>query len=296
MYLNYTIHMNPFLDKIDSLIHTPLPNNCDMPSDSIMFIYLNHHLFQMMELQRQAMDTWGERSCLESRFIRICLDKRCMEMCTEKNIPNCVHVHLPHVPKAGFGESSHQDVYNYMTWLKHEFTFAALLHTKEVFFFDVDVALFRNPWTEIHIGRSDTTGEDILNVTYDIRYQREMGKKQRGCGGTVNSGVMYFLNSSTLHTDYIPYMMKEKEKIVLNSAGRLDQDFMHDHVWRSRATLKHCTLPANKFVGHCEFGRDSFRPTIAKDMITYHTNCAGSHEKFPLLKNIVEHATRDGGI
>jgi len=288
--------MNPFLHKIDQLIQTELPVDCDIPKDSIMFIYSNHHLFHMIELQRQAMDTWLQRECLESRFIRICLDEKCIDKCNEHDIPNCVHIHLPHVPRAGFGENNHQDVYNYMTWLKHEFSFAALFHTQQLFFFDVDVVLFRNPWTEIHIGRSDTTGEDIVDTTYDIRYQREMGRKQRGCGGTVNSGVMYFRNSSLLHSDYIPYMMNEKEKIVLNTAGRLDQDFMHDHVWRSRHTLKHCALPANKFVGHCEFGRDGFRPTIAKDIITYHTNCAGGGEKFPILKRIVSQVTSDSMI
>lgn len=288
--------MSPFLNKIDEMIKTKLPENCPIPQDSIMFIYSNHHLFHMIELQRQAMDVWNERTCIESRFIRICLDEKCIEKCNEKNIPNCIHVHFPHVPRTEFGDSSHANAYNYMTWLKHEFTFAALFHTKEVFFFDVDVVLFRNPYTEIHIGRDDTTGNDITNINYDIRYQREMGRKQKGCGGTVNSGVMYFYNSTALHTDYISYMIKEREAIILNTAGRLDQDIMHDYMWQSRNTLKHCALPANKFVGHCELGKDGFRPTIAKDIITFHTNCVSGSEKFPMLKRVVSQVMTDTNI
>lgn len=63
----------------------------------------------------------------------------------------------------------------------------------------------------------------VIHAEYDVMYQRERGMRERGCGGSVNSGVVYMSNSTAVHEVYKPRMMQARESIVMGTAGRLDQ-------------------------------------------------------------------------
>jgi hypothetical protein len=59
------------------------------------------------------------------------------------------------------------------------------------------VVIFRDPFPATRYGR-DENGTSF-KAEYDFMFQRERGIKERGCGGSVNGGVMWFRNSSALH-------------------------------------------------------------------------------------------------
>ena len=273
--MNIRIDATPFRQAITDLlaINTSL---CFIPSDAIMFTYTNHHLFDLVVLQRTAMEIGQVRKCLESRFITLCLDKKCMELCNTHAIPNCVRIYLPSIPHADFAGKS----YGYFTWIKHELMYEATKAANQIFFFDADVAILRNPWLEVSYGRDELTGQKIPGP-YDIQYQRERGVKEKGCGGSVNSGQMYIRNSSAIQSYFHKLFEKKYEAVITRI--RLDQDFVSDIV----NMLKYCTLPTKYFFGHCLFSRED--SALLSEAIAYHTNCAtGLGTKRALLHSFIE--------
>jgi len=169
----------------------------------------------------------------------------------------------------------------YYTWLKHELMYEALQIANEIFFFDADVVIFRNPWPEVTYGR-DETGVRIKGE-YDIMYQRERGMRVINCGGSVNSGQLYINKNrnKTLIKQYFQLLYERKYKIIYDSS-RLDQDHVSDIV---PSLLKYCTLPVKRFQGHCTWSQD----LTAKwnEIISYHSSCANSHQKKQILKNVL---------
>lgn len=128
-------------------------NDCYMPKSSIMFTYANHHVMDLIIFQHKAMEAHNLRHCLESRFVTACFDAKCMRVCKHANIPNCVLITTPNpmMPASDFREG----FYYWFTYIKHELMVEALKVVDEIFFFDADVMLFRNPWFETTYGRDD---------------------------------------------------------------------------------------------------------------------------------------------
>jgi hypothetical protein len=207
-----------------------------------------------------------------------------MTKCSENNVTHYLKLTIPEVPHSSFGSRSQssQDGYNFMTWIKHELMYEALMVAHQAFYFDIDVLILKNPWPEVTKGR--TPDGQTMESEYDVMYQRERGMKEKGCGGSVNSGVLYFRNSTKIHTLLKPLMMVRviaRESIILGTAGRLDQDILGDHVH----LLRYCTFPVNKFAGKCESSRDP--NGRVQDLVTFHANCVSGHQKYDEMKNIL---------
>eukprot|EP01034_Spumella_vulgaris_P026391 gene26391-32965_t len=170
------------------------------------------------------------------------------------------------MPVSDFGKG----VYTYFTWIKHELMAEALKVVGEVFFFDADVVLFRNPWIETTYGRHEN-GSHIYQP-YDLMWQRDRGRGP-SCGGSVNSGQMYVRNS-TRSQQYF-YNMFEVKGIILQGGNGLDQDFVHNATTGTNMT--YCALSGTLFTTHCliVFGNIQFidRNTPLNKMISYHTAC-----------------------
>jgi hypothetical protein len=94
---------------------------------------------------------------------------------------------MPDLPEADFAKGP----YYYLTYLKHELIYEALKVADEVFFFDVDVILLRNPWIEVQYGR-DGQGNRISGP-YDLQWQRENGQGPRfdSCYGRLLSPLLF---------------------------------------------------------------------------------------------------------
>lgn len=240
--------------------------DCVMPESSIMFTYANRYMMELVVLQHKAMEVWNMKECLESRFITVCLDTGCMEICRANNINNCAAMLAAEIPASEFGKNA----YNFFTYLKHDLMREALHVVNEVFFFDADVVIFRNPWIESTYGR-DEQGR-YVDGPYDMMWQRDRGRGP-GCSGSVNSGVMYVRNSTRAQA-YFGYMGEVKDKILQGGHG-LDQDFVANA--SETAGLRFCALSGTLFTTHClqVFGNikyiDSHFP-LSK-IITYHTAC-----------------------
>jgi hypothetical protein len=143
--------------------------NCVMPKSSIMFTYTTHYLAEFISIQREAMNVWGLKDCLEMRFITVCIDRKCHDYCVANNIRNCVLINLPELPPSDFAKAA----YHVITYLKHEFMFEALKVVNEIFFFDIDCLVLRNPWVDSRYGRDENDKNFIGN--FDIQWQRDRG-------------------------------------------------------------------------------------------------------------------------
>lgn len=240
-------------------------------------------MFDFVLLQRRAMGVSKLRSCLESRFVTVCFDAKCLDRCVSSAIPNCVQLVMPEIPPSDFGKQA----YNYFTYIKHELMHEALKEADEIFFFDADVLLFRNPFMAVQYGRYDNGSR--IEGPYDIMSQRDRGRGP-GCTGTVNSGQMY-LRNSTRTMDYTQDMKDLRDKILSGCCG-LDQDFVGEMALKYK--LRRCTLPATEFTAHClsVFGNiqhiDGRFP--AKDIVSYHTSCV---EGYANKKHHLERVLKD---
>jgi len=278
------VDFKPFVSAIRTIHNSTryLPNkDCDIPNSGIIFSYTNQHLFKFILLQYEAMEMGGHKDCLISRFLTVCLDGACSSLCVHHNITNCVYLDVPATPLVGFqGKKTEygQYSYNYMTWLKYELLRAALMVCKQVFYFDADVVMFRNPWPEVNFGR-DQQGRAVSG-TYDIMYQKARGRDKLSCAGAVNGGLLYMRNSSELHERFFPKLYSHRERIILGT-DKSDQDVVTGYV----GLLRHCTLPVHKFAGHCRWS--NIQSAVMKDLITFHASCAhGGHKERLLIRAI----------
>ena len=70
-----------------------------------------------------------------------------------------------------------------------------------------------------------------------------------------------------------------------------DQDFVNG----LSATIRQCTLPATKFIGHCSGSHDKSAPL--NQLITYHTNCvSGFDAKMRKMKEVLAAAKGPGSV
>jgi hypothetical protein len=283
-FIDYKVDFGPFRKEIKRIMKVSgklKHNSCSIPDGAFIFTLSNQHMMPLLTLRHTIMKKAGVLDCLRKRFITVCLDKECLAMCKTNGLPNCMHMVIPETPLSGFGTAAsayQKNSYNYIVWVKYEMFVEALKVTEEFFYFDADVMVFKNPFPDTRYGR-DNTGAKIEG-RYDIMYQRERGMKERGCGGSVNGGLYWLRNSTALHERFFPAFMKHREEII-NLTGRLDQDIIGDYV----RLVRFCTLPTNRFMGHCISSQDQYGYSIA-DMVTFHTNCvAGMEAKINAIRD-----------
>lgn len=282
-FRDLVLDLEPFRRKIRDILDqfsTLNETNCAIPDGAIMFTMCNQHMMPLMVLREKIMEKAEVRTCLHKRMITVCLDESCQQLCLNHHLPNCVHIKMPETPLSGYGAASsayHKWSYNFIVWMKYDLFLQALTVAKEFFYLDADVAIFNNPFPDTRFGR-DQTGT-MIEGTYDIMYQRERGMQERGCGGSVNGGVMYFRNSSGLHEELFPRFLKHRDEIV--DVHGNDQDLIGMYV----KYVRYCTLPVARFMGRCVSSQDQWGYDPGK-VVTYHTNCvAGIAAKIQSISN-----------
>lgn len=91
----------------------------------------------------------------------------------------------------------------------------ALKVVNEVFFFDVDTLILRNPWIHTQFGRNEQGQQ--LDGPYEIMYQRDRGRGP-SCSGSVNTGQVYLRNTTKVQV-YLARMLEMKATIIKGDKG-----------------------------------------------------------------------------
>lgn len=255
-------------------------DQCVMPTSSIMFTYTSHYMIDLVLMQRRAMEIHKMRHCLEKNFITVCVDKKCHTVCTSNDIPNCVLLEMPELPGSDFGKAA----YNFFTYLKHELMYEALKVVEEVFFFDADCVIFRNPWVDIQFRRIQNG--DRVPEKIDLQFQRDRGRGP-SCYGSVNTGQVYIRNS-TRAQNYLQGMRSKKEVIIKGSEG-LDQDFVGKEAEVANMTV--CALSTALYAGGCPTSRTADAPVGS--LVTFHTSCVEGLERKRNTLNHIFNAVRN---
>ena len=232
----------------------------------IIISYANGYHFDMVLLQRASLKFFGEAACVLSRFILVCIDAGCMRKCVAHNISNCVRWDdSREFKKSDFLKND----YRYITYLKWLIIDVVLqLYSKQVFFFDTDVALFRNPFMYAY--------DD-----FDFEFQRENSKRD----SAVNGGQLFFSNTDRSRS--MVRSMVARGRYIVAAGAPLDQDFVHDALTESGSSWH--SLDSHRFLGHCWAKEYISNDTLIKDIVTYHAHCASNlHDKMRVLRRVYD--------
>jgi len=287
----------PFGSKVAALVSKPLDEKAcpQWPQSSVIFTYSDKNTVDYLELQHKSMlINADETACLSQRFVTICLDDQSFDFCTSKNLFNCVLV--PGLNKdtpdsSEFGKGA----YGLFCFMKYVFVREAALNAQQVFYFDADVLLFRNPFIDVRYNRKDD-GTRFEANDMDFFHQREDGKGY-GCHGSINSGQMWFKNSSNLHK-FLDNM--DAIRPTLFTKGQLDQYYLWDAFLgdgnETTRLLKSCSLSVQLYTSHCPKGH--LHDSRIMKVVAHHANCLTKHQKLPHLKNFINAVTekKDLGV
>ncbi len=139
---------------------------------------------------------------------------------------------------------------------------------RQVFFFDTDSLIFREPWS---------VDLSLPDGPYQLRYQTEH-EVARGCAATVNSGQIYMTRTNGTAA-YFAHMRARKAEII-GGQHALDQAYMAGAA--DAAGYKRCALDASLFIGHC--GQSRLLAASAADVVVFHVNCVpGAINKLRIL-------------
>lgn len=252
---------------------------CQLPPSAAILVYSNAGLFPFILLQKKAMMIGGSYECLNKILIVLCMDLKALELCKQNNFHNCLPIKLPFdTPLSEYAIG----VYHFMTWVKHLFLYEAIKELDEVFLFDSDVLIFKNPFEETRFGRHET-GERFL-FNYDIRYQRDLGRGS-GCKGNSNSGQIWVRNR-TRTQDYFHCMMSKKDLVRIGN--ELDQHYVHQCAV-STNTFR-CVLDPNTFTHKAHRSVNHNPRSLLRNIVTYHAagGQRGSKHKIVRMERIIE--------
>jgi hypothetical protein len=182
--------------NISTNINTFNATQCSMPHSSIMFTYSTFYSIELIKLQYKAMEQWGLKNCLLQRFIVVCLDSNCKQFCYDNNILNCVLIAFPEkLQKSDFGENS----YHLITYVKHELIYEALKYSNEIFYFDIDCLLFKNPWIGLKNSLFESFHKTLQN---NIENNNINYSSNRSNYSNINENRNLFLESSSYDMFY----------------------------------------------------------------------------------------------
>jgi len=289
-----SIDYKPFQDAIRKAILTskqadiikPLTNastslDCHMPNSAIIISLSNDHDALLLGIQHKAMEVWNMRECLESRFVTVCLDKTCLDVCEKDSIKNCILMPIK-TTFTGYREGS----FRLMMVLKHWLIVKALEVVEQVFFYDADVMLFRNPFPDTLYKRYNND-----SIDYVSRQPEVMGQTEGclGCGSYINGGILFFRNTTGVHKFY-DYFFSYDAQMLNVSAGMgiaWDQEYLSKYIGTGK--LDSCSLLCSRHTSHCAARKPGtmayFNTSIFKlnDLVSYHGTCVGESK---LKRNI----------
>jgi len=234
-----------------------------LPKKAVILTPMNAGFIDSIRYQKLGMEageSWS--NCLDQVYVVVCLDSQAVKLCRAENITYCVEQPFPQLlPFSEYGK----DAYQYLTWLKHTFIFEALKTMENVFFFDSDIVIFKNPFGEAQYGR-DEKGKQFP-FEYDFLFQRGFGRG-KGCHGTVNSGMMHFRNTTAVYR-FFDCLWKEKAEVVRKfTFYDLEQGYVQK--CKPISNMTSCVLDADKFIHVSHSARNHDPKAPLKDVIAFH--------------------------
>ena len=234
-----------------------------------MLTYANHPEFELIELQHQAMDLWipGLRSCLGTRFVIVSTDAKADEQCKRAGFLNCALVEVQRLDNMSIQFTCGFYAFSFF---KYELLKESLQLVNEMFFFDADVLIFRNPWFDDNgLFRLDSSGVRV-DPTFDFMFQRE-GGFSFDCSAEDINGGQYYIRNSTQIQSFIDNMFKYKEQIMSFSEGKFDQDYIKRAVEASH--IKVCGLNHYRFTsGRHVYLHKTTDHILASEIVSFHFN------------------------
>ena len=262
------LHNSNQTDTIKPLTAVSTYLDCHLPNSAIILTLANFYAVEQLALQHKALEVWNLKECLESRFVSVCLDEKCMEVCTANSIRNCYLLAIETTASEFM-----QNAFRFLMYLKHLLMYEALKEVQEVFFIDVDVLLFRNPFVGMLYGRKEDGSRDLNGEKPDMMWQGEFGYSS-GCAGRPNGGQLYLRRTAKL-SKYFETLFSLRESFL--GKGQNDQDKLLEIT--SAANLTTCTLPFTRFTAHTMKTNAPFDKSVpVAEIVSYHTSGISGRE------------------
>eukprot|EP00601_Ochromonadales_sp_CCMP2298_P012379 CAMPEP_0173263318 /NCGR_PEP_ID=MMETSP1142-20121109/27295_1 /TAXON_ID=483371 /ORGANISM="non described non described, Strain CCMP2298" /LENGTH=293 /DNA_ID=CAMNT_0014198617 /DNA_START=215 /DNA_END=1096 /DNA_ORIENTATION=- len=234
-----------------------------IPPQSVILTYSNGGMFDFVLLQQKAMQVGGSFDCLREIMVVICTDAEALRLCRGGGFRHCAELRFSMAtPRSEYATQA----YHYMTYLKHPLARNALNYMKEIFIFDSDVLVFKNPFPETREGRAEPTGKPFPTEEFEIKFQR-LGGRGPACHGTVNSGQMWFRNTTGVLAFFD---QMEGAKAEIKVGMKLEQDIMERLVRNDGLNLTRCVLNPNKFLARGFSSRNYDGSKLLAEVVTYH--------------------------
>ena len=279
--------------------------NISLPASLIMFTYTSHESIELLVTQQESMDFWlpGLKACLNTKFIVICTDKTAEAKCKDLPHVNCAFVDFSKARESEKYRSS----YSFFTYMKHELMSAVMQSKVDIFYFDLDMLILKDPWSNL----DDIIESNMTYVNYpihDILFQQNCGfaggKDGKDIcdrnGADVNSGQM-FIRYSPKVQHYFDYIKSHKNEIILPPEGSrtLDQDFVGRAALA--ADLSVCGLNKWHYTSICQAHNCKSNDDASfRGIVTLHVDCigGGTFEKNKRLRKYLSNgkANPDGNL
>jgi len=261
---------------LSSSIKDILNSKCTrIPPSTLLLTIATAGQFDLILLQRSSLKSrMHQRSlaCLLQRLLIVCLDDLCLKLCAVHRIHQCIlftseqSLLPPPTQIAKFKERN----WNFITYVKWEIiNEAKTLGAEAILTFDADLLLFSNPF--------ESFGHFMTDQKYSILHLSETGD---GCDAVVNSGMLLLHTSQEKTMRVVSEMLRNKNDILNNTGGLLEQDFLVRAIQKSGATR--CSFPRANFTGHCQYAHHD--KVLLQHVISYHVPCTKSYsEKIALM-------------
>jgi hypothetical protein len=286
-----SFNFDEFLEVVKIVSSRPIDENCisnniSIPPNSIMLSITNSKAFDYITLQHISMDFWNPnlKNCLLSKFVIVCTDKKCMTKCSTITNLTCAMLDLGHTREVSGVVCDPS--YSLFIYIKHELMQQALMVTNEIFFFDSDVLIFKNPWISL-VYSLDTNGNRVF-PPYHIMFQRDFGYTDDCNIGDFNSGQLYIRNSTDVQ-QYFNNLFKFKQDILSCKDKKNDQDYFPAAV--DKLNIKVCGFNKYLFTSICQiYYKLTNDNGYFNDIITFHlSGIVGRmkyHQAFVLLNKV----------
>jgi hypothetical protein len=289
--------------------------DCAFPKSSILMTYSSHNTMELVHLQNLAFyatsDQLGE--CLSSKMVVLCLDRKCVSLCGIFQIPNCVFIG-GNSSEHDQPQTPHFDHLSFL-FLKYELMREALMLADQVFFFEADTLIFKNPFVPALYGGKEVATEKKSSEVIDILFQNANGQDSTTCNsGQPNAGQMLFQNSSQVHS-FLSAMISLSSSSSSNSSSsdhhpqyQYSSDLHYLPNLLTQEKINYCLLPADRFVSILNTHSSTNETTtttrtttttttttaVVKDLVSYHGEGIHGLEKKKLaMLKIVKHVRKN---
>ena len=251
--------------------------NVTLPASSIMFTFTSHDSVELLATQQESMDFWlpGLKACLNTKFIVICTDSKAEAKCRELPHVNCIFIDFSEIRES----EKYRISKNFYNYVKHELISAVMEAKVDVFYFDIDILILKDPWSNLDdVIESSMTYVD--HPIHDLLFQQNCGFAHgKGIcdrsGADVNGGLLFIRYSPKVQI-YFDYIKSHKDEIIFPAEGTkiLDQNFVGPAAFAAGMSI--CGLNKWHYTSVCQIMICKSNDDASfRGVVTLHADCIG---------------------